>query len=200
MAIGKTAFEQECRAEGFVRVAGLDEVGMGCLAGPVVAAAVILDHLNVPKGIDDSKKLSPTRREQLDQEIRRCAVSFGVGLASVEEIDEFNIYQAARLAMRRAVKELKVVPDFLLVDGRAKIECPIPQRSIIKGDLLSVSIGAASILAKVYRDALMGELDLRYPGYEFAKHKGYGSVLHRERLGARGASPIHRKSFSWTPV
>ena len=173
---------------------------MGCLAGPVVAAAVILDFERIPSGIEDSKLLTPKSRQKLDGLIRESALCFGIGLAEVDEIDTINIYHAARLAMRRAIQAMSSPPDFLLVDGRARLDVEIPQLCIIKGDHLSVSIGAASIIAKVYRDALMAQMDERYPGYEFARHKGYGSVLHRERLQEKGPSPLHRKSFSWTPV
>lgn len=192
--------ERACSAEGYRAIAGVDEVGMGCLAGPVVAAAVILNLGNIPSGITDSKKLTALKRKKLERAIKESAKAYSIGLATVEEIDQINIYQAARLAMRRAVESLSLTPDFLLIDGRAAIDLKLKQKSIIKGDLASVSIGAASIIAKVYRDELMQVLDIDYPGYEFAKHKGYGSVLHRSRLQEKGRSPIHRKSFSWSPV
>lgn len=194
------AWERACSAEGFQAIAGVDEVGMGCLAGPVVAAAVILNLDNIPSGITDSKKLTALKRKKLERAIKESARAYSIGLATVEEIDQINIYQAARLAMRRAVESLSLPPDFLLIDGRAAIDLKLKQKSIVKGDLASVSIGAASIIAKVYRDELMQVLDIDYPGYEFAKHKGYGSVLHRSRLQEKGRSPIHRKSFSWSPV
>jgi ribonuclease HII len=198
--VSKRKYEQQCVIQGYRFVAGVDEVGMGCLAGPVVAAACILDLESVPRGIDDSKLLTAKKREALDVEIRARAVCFGIGMAEVDEIDRLNIFHAARLAMLRAIQAMRCPPDFLLIDGRARLECPTPQLCIVKGDHLSVSIGAASILAKVFRDALMVEMDLQYPGYEFAKHKGYGSVLHRQHLQSKGPSPLHRKSFSWTPV
>jgi len=194
------SWESELLQQGFKFIAGIDEVGMGCLAGPVVAAAVILDLEKIPVGITDSKKLTPLKRTKLDQEIKSSAKAYSMGWASVEEIDQINIYQAARLAMKRAVHNLSLSPDFLLIDGRASLELNIKQKTLIKGDLLSQSIGAASIIAKVYRDDLMKKMDEVYPGYEFAKHKGYGSVLHRSRLQERGRSPLHRKSFSWAPV
>lgn len=193
-------FENEYKKRGHQFVCGVDEVGMGCLAGPVIASAVILDLENIPKGITDSKKLSAKRRTELSIEIRKTARAFAIGTASVEEIDSVNIYQAARLAMKRAVEALQPRADFLLIDGRAKIDLEIPQLSIIKGDFLSVSIGAASIVAKVFRDALMTDFDNKYPGYGFASHKGYGSVFHRKSLQEKGTTPLHRKSFSWTPV
>jgi len=198
---GGIQHEQECWDRGYRYVAGVDEVGMGCLAGPVVAAAVIFaSAADIPKGINDSKLLSAKKRESLDLLIRERAVCFSVAWAEVDEIDSINIYQAARLAMRRAVEKLEPCADFLLIDGRASIEMKIAQKSLIKGDSLSRTIGAASIIAKVYRDSLMRTLDEKFPGYAFAKHKGYGSVEHRLALQALGSSPIHRKSFSWTPV
>lgn len=201
MAASKYRHERECWAKGHKLVAGVDEVGMGCLAGPVVAAAVIFSETcRIPRGIDDSKKLSAKQREELSTKIRETAVAWAVGIASVEEIDAINIYQAGRLAMARAVGALVTRPDFLLIDGRARIESEISQLSLIKGDQLSVCIGAASIVAKVHRDALMVEIDGLYPGYLFAKHKGYGSLEHRKQLQAKGPTPLHRKSFSWTPV
>ncbi len=181
-------------------MAGVDEVGMGCLAGPVVAAAVILDLGQLPPGIDDSKKLSPKKREALDLLIRQTAHCFSIAHATVEEVDELNIFHAAKLAMVRAVDSLKTMPRFLLVDGKFSIPHSIPQKCLIKGDQLSVSIGAASILAKVYRDRWMCQLDEVYPGYGLASHKGYGSMVHRKALAKLGRSPLHRKTFSWTPV
>jgi len=181
-------------------VSGVDEVGRGCLAGPVVAAAVILSLDNIPKGINDSKKLSAKQRERLDKEIRASAVAFAIGMGDVTEIDTINIFQSSKKAMLRAIAALKPSADFLLLDGNFKIESPLPQRFIIGGDRVSVSIAAASIIAKVYRDALMRELDLQYPGYYLAQNKGYGSPDHRVALEAIGPSEIHRKSFTWTPV
>lgn len=193
-------WEKETRQQGFNCIAGLDEVGMGCLAGPVVAAAVILDLNKVPDGITDSKLLSPKKRQLLKVQIEESALDFAIGMASVEEIDQINIYHAARLAMKRAVEKLTLKPDYLLIDGRAKLDLSISQQAIVKGDQSCLSIGAASILAKVFRDQMMTDFDQEYPGYEFAKHKGYGSVLHRQHLQQKGPSPLHRKSFSWTPV
>ena len=174
---------------------------MGCLAGPVVAAAVVLGLDDIPRGIDDSKRLTAKQRIQMDKEIRARARGFAIGIASVEEIDTLNILKAAHLAMARAVQALPFFPDILLIDGRFKIEsCALPQRCLIKGDHLSVSIGAASIVAKVYRDAWMTEMDTIFSGYGFSQHKGYGSVLHRQHLMVKGPCSLHRKSFSWTPV
>ena len=201
MGASRTKYERQFWELGYRLIAGLDEVGVGCLAGPVVAAAVIFSSENtLPRGIDDSKKFTAARRGELSEIIRARAVAWAIGTASVEEIDTINIYQAARLAMKRAVESLSLTPEYLLIDGRVRLECPVPQLSIIRGDQLSVSIGAASILAKVHRDQWMTEMDVTYPGYHFASHKGYGSVEHRRQLQALGPSPLHRKSFTWTPV
>ena len=186
--------------EGHRYVAGVDEVGRGCLAGPVVAAAVILSIDKIPPGIDDSKKMSAKNRELVAIEIERCAVAFAIGVGEVDEIDSLNIFVASKLAMARAVDRLKIRPDMLLVDGNFRIEHPLRQFSIVKGDQISVSIAAASIIAKVFRDKLMSDFDGQYPGYLFAKHKGYGSKEHRMALQEKGMSPIHRKSFHWTQV
>ena len=187
-------------ARGYTCIAGVDEVGMGCLAGPVVAAAVILNPKDIPEGIDDSKKLTPKKREQLSGEIKARALAFSIAQASVEEIDTINIYHAAKLAMKRAIENLRLKPDFVLMDGRGTLDIVVPHEAIVKGDSLSLSIGAASIVAKVTRDAWMEEYDISIPGYGFSKHKGYGSVFHRQCLMEKGPSIIHRKSFSWTPV
>lgn len=175
-------------------------MGMGCLAGPVIAAACILNLKDIPDGIDDSKKLTPKKREEISKELKERALSWAIAESTVEEIDTINIYHAAKLAMKRAVEGLRLKADFLLIDGRGKIESTLPQIAIVKGDQLSFSIGAASILAKVFRDELMQKFDKKYPGYGFASHKGYGSVLHRRSLMEKGQTSIHRKSFSWTPV
>jgi ribonuclease HII len=193
-------FEIELQNLGHTLVAGLDEVGRGCLAGPVVACAVILPESGYPEGIDDSKKLSAEKREVLSEKIRACAIAWAIGTGTVEEIDTINILQASRLAMKRALESLRPQPAAILVDGRERIETPLFQKAIISGDRLSVSIAAASIVAKVYRDRLMGDLDLMYPGYGFAGHKGYGCPSHRHAMQALGLTPLHRKSFSWTPV
>jgi ribonuclease HII len=193
-------YELEYRKRGYQCIAGVDEVGVGCLAGPVVAAAVVLNWDDIPDGITDSKKLSAKVREVLASEIRQRAVAHAIGIASVEEVDTINIFHAAKLAMVRAVNLLRLTTQILLIDGKFGIPHPTEQRCLIKGDLLSVSIGAASILAKVHRDHQMEQMDEVYPGYGFAKHKGYGSVEHRRQLQRQGPSPIHRKSFSWTPV
>lgn len=185
---------------GYCAVAGVDEVGRGCLAGPVVAGAVILPMEGIPAGVNDSKLLSPKKREILSLQIKEIAVCFAIGFSTPEEIDSINILQASLLAMRRAVEKLNPPADCLLIDGKDAIGIRLFQKSVIKGDQLSVSIAAASIIAKVYRDEWMGEFDLLYPGYEFARHKGYGSEEHRRNIQKNGPTPIHRKSFSWTPV
>lgn len=187
-------------ADGHQTIVGVDEVGMGCLAGPVVAAAVVFHANDWPDGIRDSKQLSEKRRETLAEQIRARARAFAVAHATVEEIDSINILRAAQLAMRRAIDALALAPDMVLVDGKHALPVPFPQRPMVKGDQLSVSIGAASILAKVHRDRWMCEFDVQYPGYGLAKHKGYGSPDHRRCLTALGPSPIHRKSFQWKPV
>ncbi len=198
----KPSFEYELRAhtKGYKLVAGLDEVGRGCLAGPVVAAAVILDPQNIPKGLNDSKKLTAEKRETLDGLIRKHALAFAIGIGDVEEIDRINILNSSKMAMIRALEQLKPAADCLLIDGNFRIAVELPQLPIVKGDQISVSIAAASIIAKVYRDALMKEHDKLYPGYFWSQNKGYGSVEHRLGLEKLGQSPLHRRSFSWTPV
>jgi ribonuclease HII len=190
-------FEVELWEQGLEHVAGVDEAGMAPLAGPVVAAAAILPRGYRLRGLDDSKKiLDERRREELAQAIKRDALAWGVGIAEVEEIDRLNIYHAGLLAMRRAVLALGVVPHFALVDARKIPECPCPQRGIIHGDALSLSIAAASVLAKTTRDRMMVELDARHPGYGLAIHKGYPTPRHLQALKERGVLPIHRRSFA----
>ena len=189
-------YEREARAQGHVHIAGVDEAGMAPLAGPVVAGAAILPEEFRPRGLDDSKKLDAETREQLAIEIKQHAIAWGVGLASVEEIDRLNIYHAGLLAMRRAVEALQLVPHCLLVDARTIPGVSMPQIGIIKGDTLSLSIAAASVLAKTHRDALCVELDRRYPGYGFAQHKGYPTPEHFESLNRLGACEAHRRSFA----
>lgn len=189
-------FDEVIRQEGVSLLCGVDEAGRGPLAGPVVAAAVILRPDAVPEGLNDSKKLSEKKRELLFDDICRSALAYHVASASVEEIEAVNILQATYLAMQRAVEGLSVTPSLVLVDGnRLPPALTVPARFVIKGDALSASIGAASILAKVSRDRWMLELDRQYPEYAFAKHKGYGTALHYERLREYGASPVHRRSF-----
>ncbi len=179
-------------------VCGVDEAGRGPWAGPVSAAAVILDPTRIPKGLNDSKKLTAKARAALEIEIKQVAVAWCVGLASVEEIEELNILHAAGLAMRRAVEGLAVTPSFALVDGNYRFRLPCEVKTVIKGDSLSCSIAAASILAKEARDKIMIEMDSVYPGYGFAGHKGYHAAIHVEGLRRLGPSPIHR--MSWAPV
>jgi ribonuclease HII len=188
-------FESEARARGYRLIAGVDEVGRGALAGPLMAAAVILSPDEIPEGIDDSKKVPPRRRQALAQEIECRAVAFAVAAIEAEEIDRMNVGQATRLAMRRAVEQLDPAPDFLLIDALRLRELSLPQLGIIHGDALSVSIAAASIIAKVARDRVMKEYDAIYPGYGFARNVGYGTVEHRTALAALGPSAIHRLSF-----
>jgi ribonuclease HII len=181
---------------GIVPVAGVDEVGMGPLAGPVVAAAVILPSEPLVEGIDDSKVLGRAARERIDGRIRRVALAIGIGMASVAEIDEVNIYRAGLEAMRRAVAALPVVPRHVLVDARTIPDLPLPQTPFAKGDARIYSIAAASIVAKVHRDRLMAELGRQHPGYGFADHAGYATVEHREAIRRLGPCAAHRRSFA----
>jgi ribonuclease HII len=188
-------FETELWERGVVHVAGVDEAGMAPLAGPVVAGACILPQDYRPRGIDDSKQLDRRERERLAEDIRRNAVCWAVARAEVDEIDGLNIYRAGLLALTRAVRSLATSPGHLLVDARKLGDLRLPQTPIIHGDALSLTIAAASILAKTARDALMAELDLTYPGYGFARHKGYPTAEHFDSLRRLGACPIHRRSF-----
>lgn len=176
--------------------AGVDEAGRGPLAGPVVAGAVILDPENPIDGLQDSKKLSPAKREFLFVEIQARALDWGLGMASVEEIDRVNILQATYLAMQRAVDGLRLQPDYVLVDGNRCPDFAYPANAIIKGDTRVAAISAASILAKVSRDTEMVKLDAEYPGYGLARHKGYPSRQHVEALENFGVTPIHRVSYA----
>jgi ribonuclease HII len=176
--------------------AGVDEAGRGPLAGPVVAAAVILDRRRVPRGIDDSKKLTEAAREGLYDRIVRSSTGWGVGIVDVEEIDRLNIYHATMLAMSRAVDALGIEPGMVLVDGNALPKWRHPARAIVSGDALSRSIAAASIIAKVTRDRMMQEYDGQYPGYGWRQNKGYGTAEHRAALIELGPTPLHRRSFA----
>ena len=176
-------------------VCGVDEAGRGPLAGPVCAAAVILPKNFMIEGINDSKKLSEKKREQLFSTIKEKAIDYSIAFASEKEIDEINILNATFLAMKRAIAGLRVKPDFILIDGNKTPDLDTPNTSLIKGDSLSASIAAASILAKVSRDHLMLEISKEYPIYEFCKHKGYGTKLHRDLLKEYGPCEIHRKTF-----
>jgi ribonuclease HII len=188
--------EVELWEKGLVHVAGVDEAGMAPLAGPVVAGACILPHDYRPRGIDDSKQLDRRERERLAADIRKHAVAWATARAEVEEVDSLNIYHAGVLALTRAVRALEPRPEHVLVDARKLPALGLPHTPIIHGDALSLTIAAASILAKTTRDALMGELDLVHPGYGFARHKGYPTAEHFAALDRLGACPIHRRSFA----
>jgi len=187
-------FERNGRRDGYRLIAGIDEVGVGALFGPVLAAAVILDLAKPIRGIRDSKVLDPGKREALAAKIRQSALGWAIGRVEAAEIDQINIYQAGRLAMRKAVLRLNPSPDLLLIDAR-QLDLDIPQISIIHGDALSVSIAAASILAKVERDSLMREWDRVFPGYGLARHKGYSTPDHKRVLRDLGPTPLHRLSY-----
>jgi ribonuclease HII len=187
--------EEAARKRGALRIAGLDEVGRGPLFGPVVAAAVILPRGCCLQGLTDSKKLSEKKRNELDPEIRSNAVAWAIAAVDAETIDRINIRQASLLAMRRAVQQLALSPDFLLIDGRDTIEWDCPQQAVIQGDAISFSIAAASVLAKVHRDRLLVELDREFPGYGLAQHKGYPCPAHKAALERLGPTPLHRRSF-----
>lgn len=190
--------ENAARKAGFLRIAGIDEVGRGPMFGPVVAAAVILAPRCKLDGLNDSKKVNEKRRIQLDLEIRENAVAWAIAAVDVDTIDRINIRNASLLAMKQAVEQLALTPDYLLIDGVDTIDYPCPQQSCIQGDGTSFSIAAASILAKVYRDRLIVELDSQYPGYGLASHKGYCSAEHMAALAKLGPTPLHRKN--WSPV
>ena len=188
-------YERLAYKEGANFIAGVDEVGRGPLAGPVVAAAVILPKNIEDLGFDDSKKLSASKREEIYRMIQEKAIAIGIGIVDVDIIDQVNIYQASRLAMQQAVSELKIQPDYLLIDAM-KIDVNTPQIGIIKGDAKSISIAAASIVAKQVRDQMMQEFDALYPGYDFSNNAGYGTSKHLEGLNIKGICPIHRKTFA----
>jgi ribonuclease HII len=190
----QATLEGELRARGFRYVAGVDEVGRGCLFGPVVAGAVILSPDRPVRGLNDSKLLEPERREVLAERIRERAIAWAVAAVDSATIDAINIYQASRLAMRKAIEQLRPAPDFLLIDA-VPIDLPVPQRSLIKGDARCHAIAAASIVAKVYRDALMCVWDEVFPAYGLASHKGYSTPEHWQALQEFGPTPLHRLSF-----
>lgn len=191
----KTYWEERLWKESFLSVAGLDEAGRGAWAGPVVAAAVILKPGTDLPGVDDSKKIDPTERERLFDLILSRAAACGVGTVSCQLIDELNILRASIRAMQIAVENLPLKPDFLLVDGNRGIDLPIPQKVLVRGDGRSLSIGAASIIAKVTRDRLMTSLEADYPAFRFSLHKGYGTPVHQEELKKHGPQACHRHSF-----
>jgi ribonuclease HII len=188
--------ENAARRCGALHIAGLDEVGRGPMFGPVVAAAVMLPKGCRLQGLTDSKQLTEKQRNEFDAAIRAEAVAWAVAAVDVETIDRINIRRASLLAMRMAVEHLTVAPDYLLIDGCDTIEWPCPQQAVVQGDGRSVSIAAASVLAKVHRDRLLVELDSVYPGYGLARHKGYCVAEHLEALRRLGPTPLHRKSFS----
>ncbi|MEI5906156.1 ribonuclease HII [Bacillus spongiae] len=188
-------YENKMRKEGFQFIAGVDEVGRGPLAGPVVASAVILPESCYIPGLNDSKKLSEAKREELYEQIQQQAVAVGVGILTASEIDQWNIYEATKKAMLQGIQQLNVKPDFLLVDAM-KLDLPIEQLSIIKGDATSISIAAASIVAKVTRDRLMKQYAKKYPQYGFQRNMGYGTSEHIEALQAEGPCELHRKTFA----
>ena len=188
-------YETKAVNQGFRNISGVDEAGRGPLAGPVVAAAVIFSPNIDIVDLDDSKKLSPKKREELFLEIQERATAYGVAVIGHKIIDEINILQAARLAMKQAVDQLNPIPDLLLIDGNQKIESSIDQWAIVKGDSKSLSIAAASVLAKVTRDRIMDDYHKLYPQYAFNRHKGYGTKLHRTLIQEYGPCPIHRSKF-----
>jgi ribonuclease HII len=188
--------ERAARKLGALRIAGLDEVGRGPLFGPVVAAAVILAPGCRLEGLTDSKKLSEKKREEFEIQIRDNAVAWAIAVVDADTIDRINIRQASLLAMRLAVQQLALSPDYLLIDGRDTIDWHSPQQAIIQGDAISLSIAAASVLAKVHRDRMLVELDIQFPGYGLASHKGYAAPEHLAALARLGPTPLHRRSFS----
>lgn len=188
-------YENKAREKGYQLIAGIDEVGRGPLAGPVVAAAVILNTTTPILGLNDSKKLSEAKRNELYGEIHEKATAIGIGIVSAEKIDQTNILKATKLAMKEAVEQLAVPVDYLLIDAET-VEIPIPQQALIKGDSLSNSIAAASIIAKVTRDRMMIEYNSLFPGYGFDSNVGYGTKKHLDGLEKNGPTPIHRKTFA----
>ncbi len=189
-------FEHQAIADGFAFVAGVDEVGRGCLAGPVVAAACILDTTKpVPKGLNDSKKLTLKQRNEIASELRETAVGFAVGVVEAGEIDRINILEATKVAMIKAIEALSPAADHILIDALSLKHLRIPQKAIIKGDSISYSIAAASVIAKTYRDNLMVDYDTVYPQYGFAGHKGYGAAVHLQAIKVHGPCPLHRMTF-----
>ncbi|MBS3898283.1 MAG: ribonuclease HII [Dethiobacter sp.] len=193
------SYERAARENGFVTIAGVDEAGRGPLAGPVVAAAVILSENFYLPGLNDSKKVRPAKREELYLSITKAARAWSVAVGEVAEIDNYNILVASKLAMGRALASLAVIPDFVLLDALELEGLPVPQLGIIRGDSLSLSVAAASIIAKVTRDRWMCETDKLFPGYGFAVHKGYPTALHRRAIAKLGPCSLHRKSFLLLP-
>lgn len=194
----KLSYERAAQVNGYEYIAGVDEVGRGPLAGPVVCAAVImpLDEKDLIEGVDDSKKLSAKKREILAEKIKEKAICYCIFEVSEKRIDEINILEATKEGMKNALLGLKIAPQLVLTDGNMTLDIPFLQKSIVKGDALSYSIGAASIVAKVYRDALMDEYAKRYPDYAFEKNKGYGTAEHIKGIKEHGLCPIHRRTFT----
>ena len=194
----KLQYERALLSKGVKYIAGVDEVGRGPLAGPVVCAAVImpLDEESIIVGVDDSKKLSAKKREALAEEIKKRALAYTIVEVSEKEIDEINILEATKLGMKRALETLSIAPETVLTDGNMTLDISFPQRSIIQGDALSYSIGAASIIAKVYRDNRMDEYAKEYPQYAFDSNKGYGTAAHIQAIKEYGLCPIHRRTFT----
>ena len=194
----KLSYERAAQANGYEYIAGVDEVGRGPLAGPVVCAAGImpLDDKDLIEGVDDSKKLSAKKREILAEKIKEKAICYCIFEGSDKRIDEINILEATKEGMKNALLGLKIAPQLVLTDGNMTLDIPFLQKSIVKGDALSYSIGAASIVAKVYRDALMDEYAKRYPDYAFEKNKGYGTAEHIKGIKEHGLCPIHRRTFT----
>ena len=197
-AVEKLQYERALQAQGVRYIAGVDEVGRGPLAGPVVCAAVImpLDEASLVIGVDDSKKISAKKRETLAEEIKARALCYTVIEVDEKQIDEINILEATKLGMKRALESLAIPPEAVLTDGNMTLDIPFPQRSVIHGDALSYSIGAASIVAKVYRDKKMDEYAEIYPQYGFLQNKGYGTAAHIQAIKEYGLCPIHRRTFT----
>lgn len=197
-AAEKLQYERALEAQGNRYIAGVDEVGRGPLAGPVVCAAVImpLEADKIIEGVDDSKKLSAQKRERLAEKIKQTALCYTIVEISEKTIDEINILEATKLGMKQALETLSIAPDTVLTDGNMTLNISFPQKSVIHGDALSYSIGAASIIAKVHRDALMDEYAKIYPNYAFEKNKGYGTAAHIQGIKENGICPIHRKTFT----
>jgi ribonuclease HII len=189
-------YEKIALKEGYNFIAGLDEVGRGCLAGPVIACACIANPKKLIMGVDDSKKLNPNKRRKIYEKLIESKIIYGIGIIDSQVIDEVNIYQATSLAMKQAISKLSVTPDLLLVDGMQLKDIDIALRKIIGGDALSYSIAAASIIAKEVRDDIMRQMEIMYPGYGFDQHKGYGTKQHIGAIKALGLTPLHRRSFA----
>lgn len=192
----KLAYERELLERGFKYICGVDEVGRGPLAGPVVCAAVIMPRDRIIEGVDDSKKLTAKKRERLAVEIQKIAIACHISLIDEKIIDKINILEATKLCMKNAVEGLEVAPDYVITDGNMTLDIACPQLSIVKGDAKSYTIGCASIVAKVYRDNLMDKYAEEFPQYDFVNNKGYGTKKHTDAIKQYGLSPIHRRSFT----